>query len=311
MTCLARGAEDAPPAGTTFVRADRDRPDAYELVSGSDWDAVIDLARQPGQVRRAVEALADRTSSYVFISTASVYADNSLPGANEDAELLAPLDSDVLESMENYGEAKVACERQVLARLGAERSLIIRPGLIGGPGDASDRSGYWPLRFARPAVADGSVLVPDTPDLATQVIDVRDLASWVLAAAWQSRGIFDATGDRVRFEDHIAVAREVAGHTGPIVAAGADWLTAHDVAPWMGVRSLPLWLPDPAWAGLGARDNRAAHAAGLSLRPLAETLADTLAWELGRETHRPRRAGLADRDEHDLIRLLRAGAQPG
>jgi len=167
VTCLARGSSGPAPAGATFVRADRDRPQAYDEVVREQWDVVVDVSRQPGQVRRAVTALAPRSSSYVFISSGNVYADHSDVGADESSALLPPLDGDVMQDMETYGQAKVACEQHVLAAFGASRSLCARVGLIGGPGDVSDRSGYWPLRFARPVGPSGRVLVPDVPDLAT------------------------------------------------------------------------------------------------------------------------------------------------
>ncbi len=301
VTCLARGKSGSVPAGARFHRADRDRPDAYDAVADETWEAVIDVSRQPGQVRRATAALAERAAAYVFISSGNVYADHAIPGADETAELLAPLTGDVMESMETYGEAKVACEQHVRRSFGDDRTLIARAGLIGGPGDPFDRTGYWPLRFARPAMADGSVLVPDVP-LPTQVIDVRDLAAWLVESAEGGvHGVFNAVGQTMPLAEHLAVARAVAGHSGPLVPVDPDWLQAHDVTPWMGERSLPLWLPMPEYAGFKSRDGSAARAAGLTHRPLAETLADTLEWELTRDPAHVRRAGLSDDDERELI----------
>lgn len=309
VTCLARGESGAVPKGAVHVRADRERPDAHEQVAGARWDAVVDVSRQPGQVRCAAQALAERTETFVFISSASVYADHGTSGQDEGAELLPALDGDVMESMETYGEAKVACERHVLAAYGPERSLVVRAGLVGGPGDVSDRSGYWPVRFARPATYDGSVLVPAVPEAAAQVIDVRDLAAWVVDAAERRvRGTYNAVGASIALSEHLRVAREAAAHCGPLVTVDQDWLLAHDVEPWMGDRSLPLWLPLPEYAGFSARDGGAARAAGLSTRPLSETLADTLAWELAREPGHVRRAGLREEDERALIRAARGGA---
>src|SRR5262249_46838699 len=175
-------------------------------------------------------------------------------------------------SMETYGQAKVACERHVLDGFGPGRTLIARAGLIGGPGDTFDRTGYWPLRFRRPAAGDGSVLVPAVPGLATQGIDVRGLASWAVDAGERGlSGVFNVVGETIPLPAHLALAREVAGHTGPVVAAGQDWLAAHDVQPWMGERSLPLWLPMPGYAGFSSRDGSAASAAGAPSRPPART----------------------------------------
>lgn len=307
ITCLARGETGSVPDGVEFVRADRDRPDALDAVSQERWDVVIDVSRQPGQVRRAAEALADRSETFVFVSSASVYADHSTPGVDERAELLPALENDVMESLETYGEAKVACEQHVVKAYGADRALLVRAGLIGGPGDSTGRTGYWPLRFARPAADDGTVLVPDSPDLSTQVIDVRDLAAWIVDAG--SRGLsgaFNAMGIPTPLPRHLEVAREVAGHTGPQALVDQEWLEAHEVAPWMGERSLPQWLPLPEYAGFGARDVGAARAEGLTTRPLAETLSDTLAWELTRDLDAPRGAGLSDADERALLAELAA-----
>jgi nucleoside-diphosphate-sugar epimerase len=139
----------------------------------------------------------------------------------------------------------------------------------------------------------------------TQVIDVRDLAGWLVGSAGgRTSGVFNATGDVVTFDDHIAAAREAAGHTGPVVTAAPEWLLANDVRPWMGERSLPLWLPLPEYAGFSTRDNSAARAAGLTSRPLRETLADTLEWELAQGPGRERGAGLRDEDERALLLAL-------
>jgi 2'-hydroxyisoflavone reductase len=305
VACLARGVAGGAPPGVVFTRADRDGAGAYREVAREDWDVVIDVSRQPGQVRRAAAALAGCAGSFVFVSSANVYAGHATPGAGEDAALLPALAGDVMASMDTYGPAKVACERHVLGRFGAGRSLIARVGLIGGPGDTFDRTGYWPVRFRRPAAGDRSVLVPEVPGLATQVIDVRDLASWLVEAGERRlSGVFNVVGETIPLPAHLALAREVAGHAGPVVAAGQDWLIAHHVQPWMGERSLPLWLPMPEYAGFSARDGSAARAAGLTTRPLADTLADTLAWELDRNLHGPRRAGLSDHDERRLLHAL-------
>ncbi|WEO75877.1 NAD-dependent epimerase/dehydratase family protein [Cryobacterium sp. SO2] len=302
VTCLARGESGDAPAGIRFERGDRSQAGAYAAVADEDWDVVVDVARQPGQVASAVAALRERAASYTFVSSGNVYAGAATPGQDETGELLRALDGDVMESMDSYGEAKVACEQRVVDGFGADRALIARPGLIGGPGDVSDRSGYWPLRFNQPAGANCSVLVPDVPGLLTQVLDVRDLAEWIVDAAEDgTAGVFNAAGETVSLAEHLAVARGVAGHSGPIVGADAEWLQGHDVQPWSGPRSMPLWLPLPDFAGFNARDSSAARAAGLVTRPLAETLADTLYWERLRVPQGPRRAGISDTDEAALL----------
>ncbi len=307
VTCLARGTSGDVPEGVRLVRGDRTSAVAYAQVREQEWDVVVDVSRQPGQVRGAVQALADRAGFAVFVSSINAYAEHRRTGGTEDDPLLPALAGDVMESMQSYGEAKVACEQHVLQGFGAHRALVARVGLIGGPGDVFDRTGYWPLRFSRPAAPDGAVLLPDAPTLPTQVVDVRDLAAWLVAAGRRRvAGVFNATGQTVSLAEHLELARRVAGHTGPVVRVAPAELVAREVQPWMGERSLPLWLDDAEWLGFNARDSRRARAARLSTRPLEQTLTDTLAWELTREPGRARQAGLSDGDERALLAALRA-----
>ena len=198
VTCLARGSSGAAPPRAAFVSADRTQPGCYDQVSARPWDLVIDLSRQPGQVKGAVETLVGRATFFVFVSSSNAYAEHRAPGQDENSATLAPLPGEVMETMEVYGQAKVACERHVLNAFGPERALVARVGLIGGPGDHFDRTCYWPLRFARPAAADRSVLVPDAADLSRQVIDVRDLATWLVdAGSHRTAGIFNVAGETV------------------------------------------------------------------------------------------------------------------
>lgn len=307
ITCLARGGSGEVPDGVRFVRADRDRADAYDGVTDQGWDAVIDVARQPGHVRRAVAALEPVADRCLFVSSSSVYASQREPDQDESAQVLPALESDVMDSMEDYGPAKVACEQAVTAGFGSERSLIARAGLIGGPGDSSGRSGYWPWRFARPSNPAGAVLVPDAPQLPTAVLDVRDLAAWLVDCAEAgTAGLVNAGANRMPLAAHLAVARAVAGHTGHLVSASADWLHQQGVQNWFGPMSLPLWLDDADWQGMNARDTGRAVAAGLVARRLEQTLADTLEWELSRPDPGPHGAGLTDEQERGFLQALGA-----
>lgn len=305
VTCLARGSAGSTPAGVRLVVADRDHDDAYDEVAPERWDGVIDVSRQPGHVRGALAALAQGARRWVFVSTGNVYASQATIGADETAPLLPPLEGDTMTSMDDYGAAKVACENAVLDALGG-RAVIARSGLIGGPGDESGRTGYWPWRFAHPSNAAGTVLVPDAGSLPTSVIDVRDLARFLVDAVGDPRitGVYDAVANRCTLAEHLAVAREVAGHTGALARASEAWLRAQDVAEWTGPRSLPLWLTDPEWRGFAGRSGARILATGWRPRPLAETLADALAWEESRPSPGPHGAGLDDDTERGLLAAL-------
>lgn len=296
VTCLARGSAEPPP-GATFVAADRDRDDGLAAVSADRWDAVVDVSRHPGHVRRAVRDL--RTPHHVFVSTGNVYAAFDVLEQDEDAPLRSALGVDLMASMEVYGEAKVACENAVRDASGT--ATIVRSGLIGGPGDWSGRTGYYPWRFAHPV--GGHVVVPDAPDFPCAVIDVRDLSTWLVTVAEQRLGgTFNATGPTTALGDVLALSARVAGSTATPLPVPPSRLAELGIAAWMGSASLPLWIDDPeAWA-FATMGTARARVAGLALRPLEDTLRDTLAFEEQRTE--PRRAGLSDEDERRVQRAV-------
>ncbi|MCZ9883700.1 NAD-dependent epimerase/dehydratase family protein [Arthrobacter sp. B2a2-09] len=312
VTCLARGTTVQPPDGATWVRADRaEGSNAYAELSGA-WDAVVDVSRDPEHARQAMEELVLRAAHWTFVSSCSVYADHSTPGADEDAKLLAPLPLGAAATPESYGESKSAIEQLTMDMAGA-KAHIVRAGLIGGPGDSSDRYGYWPARFA---ASQDPVLLPDIQDRPTQVIDVRDLAAWILTAAERGlTGTFNATGTVVPFGEYIEESRHAAGVRaetgvfGETVVADEEWLVDHEVRYWSGPESLPLWLP-PGHEGFSARSNAAARARGLALRPWRETVRDTLVDERVRGLGRERKAGLTPIREQQLLEELRELSKP-
>lgn len=293
VTCLARGLAP-PPEGVTFVRADRDEDDALAPVGDRTWDSVVDLTLQPVHARRAVRDLSAR--HLLLVSTANVYPDDVGPEPDEDAPLVPALEADRMEGMETYGGAKVACERAYLTS--GTPSAVVRAGLIGGPGDASGRSGYWPWRFAHPVGEE--VAVPDDPDLPTALVDARDLAAWTVRAAERGlEGLFNVTGPTTTLAQVLRTAAEVGGGGARPRPVPAPVLAGLGIRPWMGPGSMPLWIDDPAMRGFGTLDTARARAAGLRTRPLADTFRDVLAYEETRTV--PRAAGLTDEEERRVL----------
>ncbi|WP_445256122.1 NAD-dependent epimerase/dehydratase family protein [Nocardioides aurantiacus] len=300
VTCVARGHSGSVPEGATLVPLDRTEPDWTVLGEGT-WDAVVDVAQSPGWVRDALDHLADRVPHWVFVSTISVYADHrTLHGTPATLPLLDPVTDDVDQhTPEAYGGAKVACEQLVQHR--ATTSLVVRPGLVVGPGDPSGRFGYWPERLAE----GGDVLAPDHPERDVQLIDVRDLAAFLVDAAEQRlEGVLDATGRVTALGEVLeavqqGVERHSPGARATLYWAAPAFLRRHHVQPWSGPRSLPLWLPEEM-AGMLTHDVSEAFDAGLRTRPIAETAADTLAW-LRSEQGRVTVTGMTRAEEQELL----------
>ncbi|GAA3338947.1 SDR family oxidoreductase [Amorphoplanes nipponensis] len=298
VTCLARGHSGAPTPGARLIAADRREPAAYDEVRRRSWDAVVEVSWQPGFVRAALDALAGRAGHWTYVSSINAYAAFDTPGADESSPLRAPTDRDEVDR-ELYGEAKVACEQATAAALG-DRLLIARSGLIGGPGDASGRSGAWVARAAR--APEEPMLVPDTPELPTQVVDVRDQVAWMLDGAERgATGAYDVVGPTVPFGAWVDLCRRIGGHTGPVVPVPRKWLVDRGVEQYMGVDSLAMWLVEPGWEGWCTRTGAAAVAAGLRHRDRAEVVSDVLAYERAEGLDRPRRAGLSPERERELL----------
>ncbi len=292
VTLFNRGITD--PAlfpGLTTIRGDR-RRDAASLT-GIDVDVVVDVAAMsPGDVEPTVGALRASVDAYVFISTVSVYADHSVPQVEGQAVLARRAGQDEGEA---YGANKAAAEEVVRAAFG-DRALVVRPGLIVGPHDPTDRFAYWPRRIAR----GGRVLAPGGPDHPTQWIDVRDLAAWIVRAAEDRvSGTFNATGIPTTLGRLLDTCQKtLARDTSTLVWVNDELLHAAGVEPWMGV---PLWISAPGWEAASDADITRALGAGLRFRPLEDTVRDTLAWDLARGGPAPGSEGLTPEREAELL----------
>jgi 2'-hydroxyisoflavone reductase len=300
--CLARGHSGQPAPGARLLAADRRDPSAYEQARDQSWDAVVEVSWQPRFVRAALTALAAQAGHWTYVSSGNAYAAFDTPGSDESFPLREPTDRDDVDR-ELYGEAKVACEHASAAAI-ADRLLIARSGLIGGPGDHSGRSGAWVARAAR--APEEPMLVPDTPDVPTQVVDVRDQAAWILDCAERgTTGAYDVVGPTVPFGEWIDLCRRIGGHTGPVTHVPQQWLLDQNVEQYMGEDSLAMWNVEPGWEGWSARSGAAAVAAGLCHRARAELLTDVLAYERAEGLGRPRKAGLSPQRERALLAAFR------
>src|SRR4051794_40220356 len=246
------------------LRGDRDNDLA--ALEGRDFDAVVDTSGYvPRLVAQTLDALGD-VGHYTFVSSISVYGDVSTPPT--ESSPLAELKEPTEDWREAYGELKVLCENEVRAR--HPEAFVVRPGLIVGPWDPTGRFTYWPTRLAD----GGRVLAPLPRDAAAQVIDVRDLAGWIVRAAEDGlAGTFNAVDRPTTREALIETCRRVVGTDAEIVWVDGDFLATHEVGEWM---ELPLWLHDPGYGGMLSGDPAPALAAGLTTPPLAQSARDTL-----------------------------------
>jgi 2'-hydroxyisoflavone reductase len=265
VTLFNRG-ETNPELFPEAERLQGDRDGDLTALEGREWDAVIDPSGfVPRVVRASAELLSGAAGHYVFVSSASVYAEPYVPGYDESSptvELEDPASEDVLK---DYGALKAACER-VVEEAFPDAHANVRAGLIVGPHDQSGRFTYWPLRVS----LGGPVLAPAPPERLVQLIDVRDLGAWLVDVCERRiAGTFNAAGEPIRFDEVLRACGDP-----ETVWVDEGFLLEQGVGPWM---ELPLWVPVPDDAFLQKSVARAV-AAGLGFRPLEETARDTLAW---------------------------------
>jgi 2'-hydroxyisoflavone reductase len=298
--------------GIERLRGDRDGQ--LDALKARQWDAVLDNSGYvPRHVRESAELLAPNVRQYLFISTISVYA--NLGQVNDERSPVAVVEDESREDWRNaYGALKALCERAVAASLPG-RTTIVRPGLIVGPDDPTDRFTYWPVR----AIRGGEILAPGDPQASFQLIDVRDLATFCLDAVTLGLdGVFNVTSPPASFtmgaviQTSIAAAQALAK---PHIPARATWVSGQflceqGVQPFVG---LPGWVPDGGELRRlhETRVDRALNA-GLKVTPLEATARDTLAWHLARP-HPQRmtlRAGITVERECELLTLWHAKTRP-
>jgi 2'-hydroxyisoflavone reductase len=293
-------------------RIQGDRDGQLQGLAGRRWDAVIDNSGYvPRHVRLSAQMLHASVPQYVFVSTVSVYA--SFAVANDEDSPVGKLADESVEKVdgETYGPLKALCESAARSVYGPAATTVIRPGLIVGPDDNTDRFTYWPARAAR----GGQLAAPGSPTDPVQVIDVRDLAAFVIHAVERRiAGVFNALSPVGRFtigdvvNESIAAARKVVDPrpSPEAVWLPADFLAEQKVSPWS---DMPVWAPSVGdEAGFALTSAARATQAGLRIRPMSDTVTETLRWHLERpEAERQKlKAGLSPEREAAVLAAWRA-----
>jgi 2'-hydroxyisoflavone reductase len=294
------------------IRGDRNQDLAK--LAGRRWDAVVDTCGfVPRAVKAAAEVLSEAVDRYVFISTQSVYVDISAPGVDETAAV-ATLTNEQLQKANAidssgqpsaatlgamYGPLKALCE-QAAEEVMPNRVLNVRPGLIVGPFDYTDRFTYWVERVAR----GGEILAPAEADRFVQFIDARDLAEWTVSMIErQETGIYNANGrpNTLTMKNLLDECRTVSHSDASFTWASEDFLLMENVAPWS---EMPLWLPEaaPHLKGFMFLNCNKAFASGLKLRPVSDTIKDTLSWRATSHVNEDLKAGIDTGKEQTLLR---------
>ena len=284
--------------GVTLIKGDRNG--GLSELDDRTWDVVIDTCGYfPRQVRSLLAALSGRIGHYTFVSTVSAYADLSRLGLME-SDALGKLEDENTETVtpQTYGPLKACCEasaRQILP----EKSLIVRPGIIAGPGDPTDRFAYWVGRIAE----GGKVLAAGNPMASVQLIDVRDLAAWMIVSAeLKQTGVFNAVGPAtpLMMQQLLTLCAVTLNPHTRLVWMNDTFLVEQGMTDWM---KLPFYIPasETRFAGMFTLNGARALAQGLALRPLAQTMADTWQWIQTRPDGSVMKTGLTREQERNLI----------
>ncbi len=302
VTIFTRGQTESPHGSAVeHLRGDRDGN--LTALQGRSWDVVIETSGYYPRIARASAALlADAVERSIFISSCSVYADFSQTGIDEHAAVIELEDKTIetMETPEAYGGLKVLCERAIEEEMPG-RTLVIRPGLIVGPFDPTDRFTYWPYRVSQ----GGEVLAPDSPELPVQFIDARDLSAWIIRLAEErATGIYNAKGPNypLTIGQVLEECQRVTGSSAHFTWVSEAVLRQENVEEYS---ELPLWV-SREMIGFSTINSDKAIQAGLTCRALAETIQDTLAWAQTRPTDREWRSGLKPEREQAVLRAWHA-----
>lgn len=285
------------------LRGDREKKE-LDALRGRKWDAVVDTyVDKPRLVREALEVLAPNVGMWAFVSSISVYADLSRDGVDESApvaQLSDPAVEELGANYENFGGMKALCEAAVLERMG-DRGCVVRPHLIVGARDRSDRLPYWVARVAR----GGEVLAPGAPDAPVQFIDVLDLGAFLVKLIEDGHGgVYNAAGPRgkLSMQELLHGCKIESGADASFTWVDGEFLLKNGASPW---KDLPLW-PPPGNSGVNAISNAKALAVGLTYRPTGETLRSVLAALESRDASAEWRSGLTEERERALLAAWRA-----
>lgn len=281
-----------------------DRDGNLDALKGRQWDAVIDTSGYvPRIVRQSVEQLKDCVQHYTFISTIDVY-DEGVPGVFSETHPTKRLEDESVEDIQvAYGPMKARCE-EIVQHYMPDQALIVRCGLIAGPGDHTDRFTYWPHRIAK----GGEVLAPGNPQAGIQFIDVRDVSEWIIRKVEEKHsGVYTATGpaERLTVGELLRNCNDVLGSKASFTWVSDSFLMQHNVGSWI---ELPLWIPaEQNLQAFMEVDVTKIKEAGLRYRPLEETIKETLSWDHSRSIDYERKAGLDPNKEAELLRLWNSG----
>ncbi len=308
ISIFTRGQTEPPFYHEYFERVEHligDRTSDLSALEGREWDAVIDnSASYPSWVASTAELLRDQVDRYLFVSSISAYADFATVGIDEDYHV-GQLSADEAEDDGAYGPRKARCEAYAREAFG-ENAIIVRPGLIVGPGDNTDRWTYWPVRVDR----GGEVLAPNTPADPVQNVDARDLSEWIvrLVETPGHGGTYNATGEVQEFGDMLEEIRGALGADATFTWVSTEFMQEQEVAPWMHMTN---WTPpEGQTVGMNQVSVAAAMQAGLTFRPLADTARDTVEWwnSLPEERRAEPRAGLPADKEAEVLAAWHARA---